>query len=93
MMESGCCVYILMNNSGVLYIGSTNNLVRRLSEHNLDSRRGFTNKYKVRKLVYFEVYEKLNRARDRERQLKNWHREWKLNLIARINPDFEELVI
>jgi len=52
---------------------------------------GFTSKYNVNKLVYYEIYEDIIEAIKREKQLKNWHREWKINLIKRNNPDFNDL--
>ena len=87
-------VYILTNRTNtVLYIWVTNNLERRINEHKLWLVDGFTKKYKCKKLVYVEKYNSINDAIRREKQLKNWHREWKINLIKEKNPLFEEINI
>ncbi len=74
-------VYILSNNSKTLYVGVTNDLERRLYEHKNKLIKGFTKKYNLNKLVYYEVSNDINSAIAREKQLKKWHREWKINLI------------
>lgn len=85
-------VYILSNYSlKVLYIGVTNNLSRRLTEHQQEQGSKFTSKYKLKVLLYYETYESIAYARDREKQLKNWHREWKWNLIKCTNPELNDL--
>jgi len=85
-------VYILTNNyNTVLYIGVTNNLERRFYEHQNESADGFTKKYKLKKLVYFEETNSITSAITREKQLKNWHRQWKINLIQSINPEWNDL--
>jgi len=85
-------VYILTNKSNrVLYIGMTNNLPRRIWEHKQRLVKGFTQKYNCTKLVYFEETESVHAAIEREKQLKNWRRQWKINLIAKNNPDWEDL--
>ncbi|MFC1563767.1 GIY-YIG nuclease family protein [candidate division KSB1 bacterium] len=82
-------VYILSNqNNKTLYIGVTNNLERRVYEHKNELINGFTKKYKLKKLVYYEEYDYINDAIKREKQLKNWHRDWKVNLIRSNNPEF-----
>ncbi|MBP9718958.1 MAG: GIY-YIG nuclease family protein [Candidatus Levybacteria bacterium] len=87
-------VYIMTNkNNGTLYIGVTNNILKRSSEHRTGIVEGFTKEYKLKKLVYIEEYNDINMAIAREKQLKNWHREWKLNLIRKINPKFVDLSI
>ena len=87
-------VYILTNFSNtVLYIGVTGNLERRIYEHKNGLLEGFSKKYKVNKLVYFEQGFDINEAIYREKQLKNWQREWKINLIKQTNPDLEDLSI
>lgn len=91
-MKKEPCVYILMNDSGTIYIGVTICLERRVKEHFSGKIKGFTKKYKVNKLVYFEKYKNIKEALAREKQLKNWHREWKLNLISKFNPEFNELL-
>jgi len=85
-------VYIMTNKpSGVLYIGITNNLTRRVQEHKSGEYSGFAKQYRLSKLVYFEETSDVRAAIAREKQLKNWHRQWKLNLIEAENPDWEDL--
>ena len=85
-------VYILANkNNSTIYIGVTNDLVRRIYEHKNNVVKGFTQKYNVHKLVYFEQTENIENAIIREKQLKNWHREWKFNLVKSTNPQFKDL--
>ncbi|MEW6067652.1 MAG: GIY-YIG nuclease family protein [Nitrospirota bacterium] len=85
-------VYILTNKSNkVLYIGVTNNLERRIYEHKNKLIDGFTNKYNLSKLIYFEETDDIESAIKREKQLKNWHREWKIKLITEFNPDWRDL--
>lgn len=76
-----------------LYIGVTNNLERRIFEHKNELVDGFSKKYKLNKLVYYEQSNDINSAIQREKQLKNWHRDWKLNLIRETNPTFRDLSI
>lgn len=86
-------VYILTNRTNnVLYIGVTNNLERRVFEHKLGLIEGFSKRYKLTKLIYFEESLSVVDAIAREKQLKNWHREWKLNLIKSINPGLKDLL-
>ena len=84
-------VYILSNKNKTLYIGVTNNLHRRIYEHKLRLKEGFTKKYWINKLVYYEEFSDSYSAIKREKQLKNWHRQWKLNLIKEFNPEFKDL--
>lgn len=85
-------VYILTNFSNTtIYIGITNNLNRRIYEHKNKLAKGFSNKYNLKKLVYFEETNDVNSAIKREKQLKNWHRDWKINLIKSKNPEFVDL--
>ncbi len=85
-------VYILTNyNETTFYIGVTNDLQRRIYEHKNKLLEGFSAKYNLQKLVYFEITEDVESAIKREKQLKNWHREWKINLIKENNPSFEDL--
>lgn len=86
------CVYIMTNqHNKVLYIGVTNNLPRRVYEHKNKFVKGFTEKYNVSKLIYFEQTEHVASALEREKQLKNWHRQWKINLINKFNPEWKDL--
>ncbi len=85
-------VYILTNKyNKVLYIGITNNLARRIFEHKNKLVKGFTEKYNLAKLVYYEVTPDVESAIKREKQLKNWHRDWKINLITRSNPEWKDI--
>ncbi|PIR73409.1 MAG: excinuclease ABC subunit C [Candidatus Moranbacteria bacterium CG10_big_fil_rev_8_21_14_0_10_35_21] len=85
------CVYILSSISKVLYIGVTNDLKRRIYQHKHKVVDGFTKKYNVDKLVYFEQTENVRSALEREKQLKKWRREKKVNLINKINPEWKDL--
>ena len=85
-------VYILASKrNGTLYIGLTNNLERRIYEHKNHLVKGFTEKYSVTMLVYFEQTNDINGALQREKQLKKWNRKWKLKLIEKSNPDWLDL--
>ncbi len=85
-------VYILANKSNtVIYIGVTNDLERRVNEHKSEEIKGFTKRYKVNKLVYFEEFTEINEAISREKQLKNWIREKKNRLIETMNPEWSDL--
>ena len=85
-------VYIMASDrNGILYIGVTNDLMRRVYEHKQGTIEGFTKKYKVDKLVYYEVYPDPEYAIRREKQFKNWKREWKIALIEERNPEWNDL--
>lgn len=85
-------IYILTNkHNTVLYTGVTRNLQRRIAEHKLHLNPGFTAKYNIDKLVYYEVHDRLDVAIQREKQLKNWHRSWKDKLINDFNPTWRDL--
>ncbi|PIU83224.1 MAG: excinuclease ABC subunit C, partial [Elusimicrobia bacterium CG06_land_8_20_14_3_00_38_11] len=77
----------------VLYIGVTNNLECRMYEHKNKLVKGFTEKYNLTKLVYYEVTSDIISAIKREKQLKNWHRDWKIKLINDFNPEWKDLSI
>lgn len=84
--------YILANKiNTVLYIGVTSDLIKRVYEHKNKFVNGFSEKYNLNKLVYYEVSESIITAIEREKQLKRWHRNWKENLIKESNPRFEDL--
>ena len=85
-------VYILANQfNSVLYVGVTNNLERRIAEHQSGLIDGFTKKYRVHKLVYYESCHDVRDAIAREKQLKNWNREKKRFLIEQMNPEWKDL--
>ena len=85
-------IYILTNeNNTTVYIGVSENLLKRIFEHKQKNIEGFTKKYNLTKLIYYEYFESITLAIKREKQLKNWHREWKINLIKNVNPKFKDL--
>ena len=85
-------VYILASKrNGTLYIGVTNDLERRLYEHKNNLIEGFTNKYNVHHLVYYEDVNDVQSALQREKQLKRWTRKWKIELIEKVNPEWHDL--
>ena len=85
-------VYILTNATyGALYIGVTNDLVRRVWEHKSDFVDGFSKRHGTHRLVWYEVHESPYEAITREKQLKKWNRDWKVNLIQSMNPNWDEL--
>jgi putative endonuclease len=84
-------VYILTNRSKTLYIGVTNHLERRIMEHRSKTVPGFTKKYNISLLVYFENFEDIRQAIQREKELKGWKRDKKINLIEIGNPHWEDL--
>ena len=86
-------VYITTNwNLTILYIGVTNDLKRRIFEHRSKLVEGFTQKFNVNKLVYYEHFSKIDDAIKREKNLKRWKREWKIDLISDMNPDWRDLL-
>lgn len=85
-------IYIITSiNNKVLYIGITNNLIRRIYEHKNKMVKGFSNTYNLNKLVYYEQYPSIQQAIEREKQLKTWHRSWKNRLINKQNPSWRDL--
>jgi putative endonuclease len=91
MNQKDYYVYIMTNFSKTLYIGVTNNLIRRVWEHKQGLVSGFTHKYRVKQLVYFEQTSDINSAIAREKQLKGWRRSKKLALIEKVNPTWKDL--
>jgi putative endonuclease len=85
-------VYILASKkNGTLYLGMTNDLVRRVYEHKNNLLEGFSKKYNIHHLVYFEVCEDIRAAIQREKNIKKWRRQWKIELIEKSNPDWKDL--
>lgn len=85
-------IYIITNkNNSVLYIGVTSNLNKRIYQHRNKLIKGFSSKYNLKKLIYYELYGDINIAISREKQLKGWNRSWKFELIKKVNPDFKDL--
>ncbi len=91
-MSNDYFVYIMASKkNGTLYVGVTSDLARRVFEHKHDLIEGFTKKYKVHMLVYYEHTNDINSAIEREKVIKRWKRQWKVNLIRRSNPDWRDL--
>ncbi len=85
-------IYILASRiGGTLYIGITNDLIRRVAEHRLKSVESFTKRYEVDRLVYFEQFDDAENAIKREKLLKKWKRAWKIRLIEELNPNWDDL--
>jgi len=85
-------IYIMATKrDGMLYIGVTSDLIKRVYEHKNDMVDGFTHKYHIHSLVYFEITEDINSAISREKQLKKWNRAWKIALIKKNNPEWLDL--
>ncbi|MDD2325859.1 MAG: GIY-YIG nuclease family protein [Alphaproteobacteria bacterium] len=90
--EKGGYVYILASQTaGTLYVGVTSDLRKRISEHKIDLREGFTKEYGVHRLVYFEVFGDILEAIAREKALKKWRRAWKIALIEKENQNWDDL--
>jgi putative endonuclease len=90
-MKSYWIYIVASETNGTIYIGMTNNLIRRIYEHKNNLIKGFTYKYNVHKLVYTERFERPEEALYREAQLKAWRRIWKLELINKANPEWKDL--
>jgi putative endonuclease len=85
-------VYLMASHKhGTLYIGVTNNLIRRAYEHRTNAVGGFTSRYHIHRLVCFECYDDALTAIAREKEIKKWRREWKINLIEQTNPEWVDL--
>lgn len=88
------CVYILASKPyGTIYIGVTSDLIARLAQHRADAIPGFTSQYGIHMLVHFELFDEMEPAILREKQLKRWHRQWKINLINDRNPHWADLAV
>ena len=86
------CVYLLASRrNGTLYVGVTSNLIRRVWEHKNDLTEGFTKRYKVHTLVWYEVHDTMDSAISREKAIKSWHRAWKIGLIEKVNTQWQDL--
>jgi putative endonuclease len=92
-MKARCFyVYILASQiGGTLYIGVTSDLIRRVAEHKSKAAESFTKRYDVERLVYFEIFEDIENAIRREKRLKKWTRAWKISLIEKENPNWNDL--
>jgi putative endonuclease len=93
-MDRQPCTYILASGrNGTIYIGVTSDLIKRLHQHRHGDLSGFTSKCGVAKLVQFEMFDDMLTAIEREKQLKRWRREWKLNLIEQDNPAWDDFPV
>src|SRR5262245_23014585 len=90
-MENAFVYIIASRRNGTLYVGSTTNLMQRIWEHKNNIVPGFTSKYKVHQLVYYEMHQDIMEAARRERRIKNWRRKWKLSIIEKLNPTWRDL--
>ena len=88
------CTYIMASQrNGTLYVGVTSDLMTRIAQHREGTFAGFTQRYAVKRLVWFETGGDMEAAIAREKQIKNWHRPWKLNMIEAVNPDWRDLAV
>ncbi len=90
-MKGGWIYFLTNRPNGTLYVGVTNDLARRISEHKSGATGGFTKKYYLKRLVYFEHHEEIQAAIQRETSIKRWPRAWKVNLITEANPEWNDL--
>lgn len=85
-------VYIITNQrNGTLYTGVTSNIIKRVWQHKSGETHGFTSKYKIHQLVYYEIHEDIVEAIKREKKIKAWKRDWKIRLIEEMNPNWDDL--
>ncbi|MEE9541483.1 MAG: GIY-YIG nuclease family protein [Candidatus Bipolaricaulota bacterium] len=91
-MDRQPAVYILANKrNGTLYVGVTSDLIKRIWQHRNNVVQGFTKRYSIHQLVYYELHDTMESAITKEKMLKNWKRAWKLQLIESNNPDWQDL--
>jgi putative endonuclease len=94
MQHRNPCTYILASQKGgTLYIGVTSDLAARMWQHRTGAVEGFTSRYRVFRLVHAELFDDMHSAISREKQLKRWHRQWKVNLIEANNPEWKDLAV
>ena len=92
MYDYNYYVYIMTRErNSVFYVGVTNNLIRRIHEHKSKIIRGFTSKYNIKKLVYYEEFSDIHEAIAREKIIKKWKRKYKINAVERMNPEWKDL--
>jgi putative endonuclease len=90
-MRSGYIYFLTNHPNGILYVGVTSNLIRRVHEHRTEATNGFTKRYALKRLVYFEIFDDIQTAIQREHSIKHWSRTWKVRLILANNPNWEDL--
>ncbi|PCJ39717.1 MAG: endonuclease [Alphaproteobacteria bacterium] len=93
MKKPGYTYILASKRRGTLYIGVTSDLAKRIWQHKNNTVKGFTEKYAVKLLVHYEVFDEITIAIAREKQLKRWHRQWKINLIEEHNPNWDDLYL
>jgi putative endonuclease len=91
MVVKQYAVYIMFSKSRMLYVGMSNDLIRRVDEHRMKKNKGFAAKYEITMLAYYELYGDVWRAIEREKEIKKWRREKKIALIESMNPNWEDL--
>ncbi len=91
MAKRGYTYILATRKHGTLYIGVTSNLLRRVHQHKTGHHEGFTKRYSIHRLVYFEEFDDITDALYREKQLKKWNRSWKVELIESVNPNWRDL--
>ena len=90
-MSNQYYVYIMTNKSGTLYVGLSNNLKQRVQQHKTELVEGFTKRYNINRLLYFEMFSDINSAIAREKTIKGWLRKKKIDLISSVNPNWRDL--
>ena len=91
-MDRHPCVYLLASaRNGTLYVGVTSNLIQRAWQHRMSATPGFSSRYRIRQLVWYEMHESMESAIQREKQIKKWNRAWKVELIETTNPYWRDL--
>jgi putative endonuclease len=91
IMKGGYVYFLTNKPNGIIYVGVTNDIVRRVFEHRSGAVEGFTKRYGLKRLVYFEQYEAIQEAIQREHNIKHWPRAWKVRQIVADNPDWNDL--
>ncbi|MFA5831494.1 MAG: GIY-YIG nuclease family protein [Candidatus Paceibacterota bacterium] len=90
-MKTGFVYILASKKNGTLYVGVTSNLIKRIEEHKTNAVPGFTQKYNIHNLVYYETLDDIRGAIEREKQLKKWNRAWKIRLVEEENPEWCDL--
>ena len=90
-MKNGYIYFLTNRPNGILYVGVTSNLIQRVHQHRTGAAAGFTKRYGLKRLVYFEVFDDIRSAIQREHNIKHWSRTWKVRLILESNPEWSDL--
>jgi len=90
-MKNGYVYFLTNRPNGTLYVGVTSNLIQRVYQHRIGAADGFTKRYGIKQLVYFEVYDDIRTAIQREHNIKHWSRTWKVRLVLAENPEWKDL--